>query len=301
MPGPGLGPLGGLGLLVLIVAGGTYAAGVLALRRRGDGWPRRRCVCALAGLLSLVVVVLAPALAALLHVDVAPFELHVFAHLLTAMAAPLLLALAAPVTLALRTLPGRARRLLLAVLHSRLSSMLLHPAVVVLLDVGGMYAYYLTPLFGWTMQTPLLHLVVHLHMVTAGSLLSWYLVGTDPVPHRPTVRIRLLVLVVVAGAHDVLAKLMYAWALPMGAGRPAEVRSGARLMFYGGDLIDVALAVVLLAGWYARTGRELRRQTRRELRHELRGDLRHLRPTAALTGADVGTDGRPRSELLGGR
>ena len=41
-------------------------------------------------------------------------------------------------------------------------------------------------------------------------------------------------------------------------GSPEAVRTGAQLMFYGGDVIDLALAVVLLAGWYARGGRRLR-------------------------------------------
>lgn len=258
---PGTGT--GLALLVLVVAGTGYAVGVAALRRRGDAWPRRRCTFAAAGLSALALAVLAAPLAALFVDTAAPFEVHVVGHLLMAMAAPLLLALSAPVALALRTLRQRPRRLLLRVLHSRFARLLLHPLMVVGLEVGGMYAFYLTPLFGSTMQHPLLQGLVHLHMVAAGCLLAWYLIGADPLPRRPSVRIRLLVLVGVAGAHDVLAKLMYAWVRPEGGGGVAEVRRGARLMFYGGDLIDVALAAVLLAGWYVHGGRELRRQARR--------------------------------------
>jgi putative membrane protein len=35
-------------------------------------------------------------------------------------------------------------------------------------------------------------------------------------------------------------------------------------MYYGGSAVEVALAVALMAGWYARGGRELRRERARE-------------------------------------
>ena len=252
-----------LALVVLALAATAYTVGVCVLRRRGDAWAVRRSAFAAAGLVVLVLVVLAPTVSGSLTPATPPFDVHVVRHLLMAMAAPLLLALSAPVTLALRSLPRRPRRLLLRVLHSRVAQFLLHPLVVVVLDVGGMYALYLTPMFTQAMQHPLLHAFVHLHMVTAGCLLAWYLVGTDPLPRRPSVRTRLFVLVGVAGAHDVLAKLMYAWTLPATGGTGPQIRGGARLMFYGGDLIDVGLALALLAGWYVRGGRELRRRDRR--------------------------------------
>lgn len=44
-------------------------------------------------------------------------------------------------------------------------------------DIGAPYAYYLTPLFGAAETHSVLHATVHLHMLVAGCLLSWYLVG----------------------------------------------------------------------------------------------------------------------------
>ena len=42
---------------------------------------------------------------------------------------------------------------------------------------------------------------------------------------------------------------------------------GAELMYYGGTLADVALAVVLMTQWYQSTGRAWRREQRRTAAH----------------------------------
>ncbi|NYH84888.1 putative membrane protein [Actinopolymorpha cephalotaxi] len=115
----------------------------------------------------------------------ATFPAHVVRHLVLAMLAPLLLALSAPVTLALRTLTAEARLLLLAVLHSRVVRVLTRAPVVLVLEVGGMYAYYLTPLFAAAGRQSALGLLVDVHMVLAGCLLAWYVAGRDPMPAGP--------------------------------------------------------------------------------------------------------------------
>jgi hypothetical protein len=132
---------------------------------------------------------------------------------------------------------------------------------VLALDVGGMYAFYLTPLYAAAHRHPVLDAVLQVHMFLAGCLLSWYLVGSDPMPSRPSVRTRLLVLLLAAGSHDLLAKLLYAQGLPRHGGTEQQLQAGAQIMFYGGDLVEVALAVALLSNWYSRTGRRLARAT----------------------------------------
>jgi putative membrane protein len=132
------------------------------------------------------------------------------------------------------------------------------------LAAGGAWAYYATPLFAAAHHRPWLHAAVHVHMVLAGCLLAWYLAGRDPLPHRPPTGTALAVLVVTAASHDVLAKVMYARAIPHHGGPPDEVRLGALVMYYGGDAVTLALAVAVLSAWYARTGRALRRESRRD-------------------------------------
>jgi putative membrane protein len=252
----GVGPYW-LPLLVLVPAAGAYLVAVGRLHRRGDAWPVARSLWAAVGL-SVLTASLLPPLA-----DAMSFPAHIVQHLMLSMLAPLALALSAPVTLALRTLPLRGRRMVLRAVQSRFARVITLAPTVLLLDVGGMYAYYLTPLFAETERHPWLHVTVHAHMFLAGCLLSWYLVGPDIMPTRPRIRTSVLVLFVAAGSHDLLAKLMYADLRPTGGGSAAQIRTGAQVMYYGGDAVELLLAVGLLAGWYARTGRALGHQQRR--------------------------------------
>ena len=267
-------------LTLAVLGGGAYAAAVARLRRRGDGWPPARSAAAAAGLVLLAAALLPPL------AEVTSFPGHVARHLLAAMAAPVALALGAPVTLALRTLPGPGRRALLSAVRSRPVRWVTTAPAVLLLAAGGAWAYYLTPLFAAAHHRPWLGALVHVHMFLAGCLLAWYLAGPDPLP-RPRTGTALAVLVLAAGSHDVLAKLMYAHALPHHGGPAAEIRRGAQVMFYGGDVVTVALAVAVLSAWYARTGRELRRAARRE-----------VAPSGELAGIALRCDGpattRPR-------
>lgn len=252
----GMGPAWlALSLLLPVVLG--YGYGLLRLRRRGDAWPPTRTLGLAVGVMALAGALLWPL------VDAMGFPQHVMQHLLLAMLAPLALAMGAPVTLALRTLRPRPRRGLLVLVHSLPVRVLSSAPLLILLEVGGMYAYYLTPLYGYAETHPWAHTLVHTHMFLAGCLFSWYVVGRDPVPGGRSTRARLLVLFVAAGCHDLLAKLMYAHLLPTGGGTPEQLRAGAQLMFYGGDVIDLLLAAALMTQWYARSGRQLRHARRR--------------------------------------
>jgi hypothetical protein len=51
-------------------------------------------------------------------------------------------------------------------------------------------------------------------MFLAGCLLSWAVVGIDPVRRRPGTWVRLTALIIAAAGHDTLAKLIHAWNLP---------------------------------------------------------------------------------------
>ncbi|TKV61526.1 cytochrome c oxidase assembly protein [Nakamurella flava] len=240
------------GWLVLLGAVGAsgYLIGLFQPRRRNRRWPATRTACALAGCGAVASAAVVPS-----H----PFTGHVAGHLLLTMLAPLLLALSAPVLLALRTLPPAPRRAVTAVLRSRTVRTVTRPAVlaplVVILQVGGLFAFYLTPLFALAHQHPMLGALVHLHMFLAGYLFSWYLVGRDPRPHRPSTVLALGVLVIVAVSHDVLAKLLYARQLPTTAGDPDQIRAGAQLLYYGGTAIETVIAVLVMADWYRRGAR----------------------------------------------
>lgn len=234
------------------VAGGValVVAYLLAegrLHRRGDAWPVRRSAAAAGAGFAAVAAGLVDAGA----LPVGPAA-DVVAHLLLTMLAPLLLALAAPVTLLLRVVGVRARRVVLVLLHSRWARLVTCWPLLLVAQVGGACAYYLSPLvheLGW------LHAVLMAHMVLGGWVFSTWLAGADPLPGRPGVVARALVLLAASAAHDVLAKVLFA----RGGG------VGAQLLSYGGDAVGVATAVALFAGWYARAGRAAAHARRRAL------------------------------------
>jgi putative membrane protein len=245
-----------LALTLLTVAG--YGAALARLRRRGDRWPASRTACLAAGSLCVAAAVLPP-----VSTHDWLFPVHVGQHLLLGMTGPAFLALSAPVTLALRTLPRRPRRALLRALHTRPVTVLAAPAAAIIVNLGGLYALYLTGLYNAAEHNDLIHAAVHLHMFLAGCLLSWAIIGIDPIRRRPRLRARIAVLAIAGAGHDTLTKLMYARNLPAGGGSIAGRHTGSELMYYGGTIIDLALAIIVMTQWYQATGRELARAARR--------------------------------------
>ncbi|MFI6931856.1 cytochrome c oxidase assembly protein [Streptomyces sp. NPDC050287] len=254
-PGPGTTAL--VTAVAALLTALVYLPAAGRLRRRGDAWPRWRDGSFGAGCAGV-------AWATAGGLPGGPFTGHMVQHLVVGMAAPLLLVLARPLTLALRTLaPGRARRVLLVLLHSRPVGLLAFPPLAALLDVGGLWLLYRTTLFAATAHQPLLHGVVHTHMLAAGLLFSFALCRLDPVRRRWSLAVRGPVLLAVGAAHGLLARTLYALPPPGTGFTTADLHRGAQVMYYGGDLVEAALALVLGVGWYTAGGRARARQTRR--------------------------------------
>ena len=242
----------------LACAGAAYLAGVLRLRRRGRPWARRRTLAFAGGLLAL-----AAALASPLATHDERFTVHMAQHLLLGMLGPVLLALSAPMTLALRTLPRRGR--LVAVLHSRAAVVLSAPVVATGVFAGSLIALYCTPLYDATLRHPLLHELVHLHFIAAGCLFAWTFIGADPVPRRGPLGLRAGLLLLALGAHAALAKLLYAGDTGVTVASARDLHDGARLMYYGGDAVDLIVLLAFFSRWYAAGGRRLERDRRRQI------------------------------------
>ena len=231
-----------LALLVLAAAG--WAAGLWAARHRGP-WPAHRTVLWCAGLLCAGTALVGP----LAGAARAGFTAHMAGHLLLGMAAPLLLVLAAPVTLALRALPVARARALSRLLRTPPVRAVTRPVVAGTLNAGGLWVLYTTGLYGTMHASVAVHAAVHLHVLLAGCIFTAAVVGVDPDPHRGSFRVRAAVLVGFVAVHSALAKHLYGHP-PDGVGA-SDARTGAQLMYYGGDVVDVALIVVLFAQWYA--------------------------------------------------
>lgn len=251
------GPAEAVTAAVSLVAVAVYLAAAARLRRRGDGWPWRRDAAFTTGGAGIAYVVLFP-------LNGGPFTAHMIQHLIVAMAAPLLLVLARPLTLALRVLPvGSARRALPAVAHSRPVAWLLFPPTAAVLDVGGLWALHRTGLAAACHEHVLLHAAVHTHVVLAGLLFTFAVCRLDPVRRSWGLAVRGSTLLIAGAAHAVLAKSLYATPPPGTHFAPSDLRTGAMLMYYGGDLVEIGLATVLAVQWYAGTGRAHARRRRR--------------------------------------
>ncbi len=233
--------------LVLLAVAGAYLLLVRRARRRNpaQGWSRWRTGWFLAGTVLLAVALLPP-VAPFAHED---FRGHMAQHMLIGMYAPLAFVLAAPVTLLLRTLPAARGRQLTAVLRSPPARLIAHPAVALVLSTGSLAVLYFTPLYNTTMGTPAAHWLLHAHFLLSGCLFAYVIAGPDPAPSRPTVRARLVYLGVAIAAHAVISQLMYGgfW-VDVYAPVP-QVQAGAEIMYYGGDIAELLLAVALVATW----------------------------------------------------
>jgi len=222
-----------------------YLCGLWWQRAGHKPWPLRRTLCWVSGL-TLVALACLPLLSDLAHRDL---RAHMLQHLLLGMFAPLALVLGAPLSLLLRSLPRAGARRCLRLLGSPPLRLLTSPWLALLLNVGGMYLLYLSPLFGAMASSTALHLLVHLHFLLAGYLYCWTILdGPDPLPGRAGPWQRLGALGLGIAAHAVLGKWLYAGPWPKGW--PAEeAEAAAQWMYYGGDLAELLLLAVLFAGW----------------------------------------------------
>lgn len=233
--------------LPFVAALALYWLAVASSRARRP-WPWWRTALGTTGIVGCLAAVVGP----LAEAGDRSFTAHMVGHVLLGMAAPLLLVLSAPVTLALRALPVRPARLLVRVLASRAVGWLTHPSTTVALDLGGLWLLYTTSLYTRMHDSELVHALVHAHVLVWGYLFTAAVVGVDPDPRRLGVGPRAAVLTGFLAGHAVLAKLVYAHP-PVGVAT-GDAERGAMVMYYGGDVVDVAVLVLLGCRWYV-TGR----------------------------------------------
>lgn len=120
------------------------------------------------------------------------------------------------------------------------------------LNSGGLVALYFTPLYAATTTNQSLHGLVHLHLAASGYLFAWVIAGPDPAPQRPTVRTRLTVLGAAVAVHASVAQLLFAGLLVQVREPVAQMQAAGNLMYFGGDVAEILLAVALLATWRPR-------------------------------------------------
>lgn len=241
-----------------------YVAGVVRLRRRGDAWPTGRLV---AWILGCAVLLVATSSGIGRYMP-AMFSVHMAAHMLLSMLVPVLLVLGAPVTLALRALPvaGRGeppgpREWLLAALHSRVSRVLTHPIVALVLFVAGFYGLYFGGIFDAAAGTHAAHLAMNLHFLLSGYLFYWVVIGVDPTPRPIPPLAKLAVVfaslplhaffgVVLMGTQQVLAGSFYeSLKLPWHTDLLDDQKLGGGIAWSAGEVPLVLVLLALLIQW----------------------------------------------------
>ena len=149
------GPHGGSAVDLLLPAAVLALAAVYLLlaaarRREPRGWSHGRTISFLTGC-ALLLLAVVPALSPFPEGDLRG---HMHQHLLLAMYAPLGLVLGAPITLLLRTVRASHGRRLTRALRWPLIQFVTHPITAVILNLGGLAALYLTPLYVATAGNP---------------------------------------------------------------------------------------------------------------------------------------------------
>ncbi|WLR51943.1 cytochrome c oxidase assembly protein [Bacillus tianshenii] len=232
-------------LFVLALA--AYVTAAILSSRKYKQWPRARYVYLFFGVLSAAVVMVGP-LANRAHDD---FVAHMVGHLLLGMLAPLLIALAAPMKLMLRTLPVHTARRFTRLLKSWPFRLASDPIGASLLNIGGLWLLYTTDLYMMMQQSFIVHLLVHIHVFLAGYLFTISMIYIDLSPHRTSYIYRTIVFIIALAGHGILSKYIYAHP-PAGVPRE-QAEIGGKIMYYGGDLIDIVLIFILCLHWFRAT------------------------------------------------
>ena len=258
--------------VVTVWVTGLYLYGVYVLRSRGDSWPLGRT-------LSFVVLGMGSfafaTMSGLGAYDTSLLSVHMVQHMILSMMVPLFLALGAPVTLMLRTLPGRPRGWLLALLHSRLAKVLSFAPLTFLLFVISPWALYFTGWYDATLSSAFVHELMHVHLVLVGTLFFWPLVGIDPVPGRVPYPFRLLLIfltlpfhaflgVTIMGQEELIGGDWYrALPMPWLPDPAADQHLAGGILWGSGDLIGLTFFGVLFTQWVRASMKEAAREDRR--------------------------------------
>lgn len=232
-------------LLLTVFLAYPFAARVTS--RTYTSWPLHRYLLWALGIVCVGVTLIGP-LATFAHAN---FVGHMIAHLFLGMLAPLLIALSAPMTLLLRTLDVGTARKVTRVLKSRPLRFFTNPATASVLNIGGLYLLYMTDLYSLMQQWILIYVLIHLHVFLAGYLFTISVIYVDVTAHRHSYTYRSIIVIAALAAHKILAKLVYA--IPPNGVPREEAETGAMWMYYGGDVVDLLLIIILCYQWYKAT------------------------------------------------
>lgn len=221
-----------------------YIFAVILSNRHKKQWPLYRSFLWIVGHLCAIATLIGP-FAERTHIS---FSAHMIGHLLLGMLAPLLMALAAPMTLLLRSIPVKMARSLSLLLRRKPFNVLRDPIFASILNVGGLWLLYTTPLFTMMHESTFLFIFIHIHIFLAGYLFTIAFIYIDPTPHQSSYIYRSIILLLALAAHSILSKHIYAY--PPSDVSIEQAQLGAMIMYYGGDAIEIGFVFLLFYQWF---------------------------------------------------
>ncbi len=262
-------------LIACLMGLALYGWGLVRLVRRGDKWPVGRTIAFVVGVLSVMLVMCT----GLNDYGMVMFSVHMVQHMVISMLSPILILLGAPITLALRALPvaGRGRtgprELLLALLHSRFTRAVTHPAFTIPLFIASLYALYFTPLFDFLMESETGHIAMMCHFLAVGLVFFWPIMGVDPGPHRPGYLLRMLELFAGMPFHAFFGIALMMASEPMvetyknppaslGIDALFDQNAAGGIAWAFSEIPSVLVLLALLFQWYRSEQRQARRRDR---------------------------------------
>ncbi len=233
--------------------------------------PRRRTIAFLAGMAALAFALLS----GIDRYDTTLFSVHMVQHVLLTLVAAPLIASSGPITLLLRVAsPGTRRRVILPVLHARLTRVLTFPVVAWVIFAAVMWTSHFSPLFDAALEDPLIHDLEHAAFLAAALLFWWPALGVDPAPWRMPHPVRALYVFLQMSQNTLLAvvlvnatSVLYAhYATIQRAWGPTpfeDQQMAAAFMWVAGDLLFLAAIFTILVGWSRAETKDTARADRR--------------------------------------
>jgi putative copper resistance protein D len=233
--------------------------------------PRVRTAAFVGGMAAVAVALLS----GIDRYDTTLFSVHMTQHVLLTLVAAPLIAVSGPVTLLLRVAaPETRRRVILPVLHARVTRFLAFPVVAWILFAGVMWVSHFSALFDAALEDPLIHDLEHALYLGSALLFWWPAAAVDPAPWRMTHPARLLYVflqmtqntflsVVILNTQTVLYPHYATVQRPWGPSPLEDQGMAAALMWVAGDLLFLAAIFAILTGWSRAEDRGSARDERR--------------------------------------
>ncbi|PEL12448.1 hypothetical protein CN601_07370 [Bacillus sp. AFS017336] len=232
--------------IILLITLLIFSYLLAATNNKKNDWPKTRSILWVTGMLCILVSVIGPIANLSHHL----FVFHMIMHLLLGMLAPFFIALSRPITLLLISLPIKHARRLSRVLRSTPVQLLTNPVSTLILNIGGLWVLYTSQAFYLIHNNLTLLVLLHIHLFLAGYLFTTSIISIEPTSHKYSFIFRSLIMVIALAGHDILSKLLFSNGLDHSF---YDVQSGAVLMYYGGDFIDLLIIIVLCFNWYKAT------------------------------------------------